>query len=366
MHPLLRPDVSAAMWIALRPLRDFHHRGAGTRHCPSAPSAAVGMLAGAPVPAACEPCYDLLVDAGQHLARRAAHLDVATDPPAYAAAATRRLAADRVRAANAELGGLSRPDRRTGVPGRIAHALRPGPDGGWYDTLLTLILAASCARAPVPTQVWSYESFAAAKAAHTGRTDPGVHAEIAGDVRAVLAIAEQVAGRDWVDAHVHAPLRGRGLMFAIGGTDREPQVLAGRPRDPAAAGLTASFWRRLPVNGDAVAAVAAAVADLGGPPQPRRRLAPVAVELIADLPRLSASATRGRHPGSTEVRAEVARRCGDGRVAAALAPDLVDAVVAALAAVPVDHLAVRRRPGAGPVRPRTDPTRVPVARRTAW
>ena len=75
-------EIVPPVWAASRRIRDRHHR---LRTCPTSAERALTMLAGAPVPADCWPCYDLLVDMLVHLGGAATdRLDGARNRAAYA------------------------------------------------------------------------------------------------------------------------------------------------------------------------------------------------------------------------------------------------------------------------------------------
>jgi hypothetical protein len=58
--------------------------------------------------------------------------------------------------------------------------------------------------------VWHYDTFAAAKAEFTGRTDTqSLHAEVVADVRVVVRAILDIAGPEWVDHSITAAHRAR-------------------------------------------------------------------------------------------------------------------------------------------------------------
>lgn len=315
--------VVAAVWSELWPLRDFAH---GPRRCPTSAARAAALLAGTPVPRDCEGCYDLLVDCLTLLPDRPVR-------PAYVRTVARHLAADRMRQANAALHGVSRPDRRDGAVGRVRAALTDQPDGTWLDTLLTLVLRAASTRGPVPVTTWPLAAFAEARARHT--TSPG---SVRREVDVVLATAERVAGRDWVDAYVHAPLRARSAAYGALRLD-DPETPDVPDTPTADAPLTAAFWARL--SGDAPAALRAAATAVTGRIPTTRDAARAAAELVADLPDLCA-AHQARHgrPTATDVRAAVARHCADPSVGAALDDATVSAALTLLHQIPLHQVPV--------------------------
>ncbi|MBL8924638.1 MAG: hypothetical protein JNM77_00155 [Pseudonocardia sp.] len=267
------PEIVAAVWVGLRSVRHSAHRAAGRPGCGRGPAAALRMLRGAPVPHDCESCYDLLVDTLLQLAG-SARFAGADRPAAYAHGAAEHLAQDRLRAARATLHGVARPERTDGTVGAIRRALAADPAGldpGWADALLTLVLSAAATRAPLPATGWPYDRFAAAKADRSGRGDPAaLRRAVVGDVAAVIAVVDRVAGRAWRDAHLDAPRRARAARYTdlrvgqpcpVTGEPVDPPAPAADP-DPAEA-LRLAFWAAL-ADHEPVAAARAAVTAAGG------------------------------------------------------------------------------------------------------
>lgn len=331
MPPLVAfsPAVVSAVWSQARAVRNFHH---GPFRCPTSPAQAGAMLAGRPVPTGCEDCYDLLVDCVLLMPEHVA------DPPAYAARLARNLCVDRMRQANAALHGVSKPERRDGVVGQVRGALRPLPDGEWLDELLTLLLRTAAARGPVPRTTWPLAALADARAA-SGAAPGDLRAEI----ELVLAAVARVAGPQWFDDHLRAPLRARAAGFEALriGEAGTPDVPASTDDVPAAVAIADAFWERL--SGNAPAAVRAATAEVTGRTPPRALAARVAVTLVADLPELRAShqAVHGR-PTPESIRAAVARRCTD-EIGAALDEPTVRGVHKLACRIPIQYVGAAER-----------------------
>jgi hypothetical protein len=208
-----------------------------------------------------------------------------------------------MRQANAALHGVSRPERRDGVVGRIRAALVTLPGGGWLDQLLTLLLRAAAARGPVPRTTWQLDALAEARAA--AGAAPG---DLRAEIELVLATIQRVAGPAWYDAHIAAPIRARTARFTtlrVGAPDT-PDVPAEASACPDGAALADAFWMRL--TGDAPAAARTAAAELTGRVPARPVAARLAALLVADLPELRAAyqAEHGR-PTYAAIRAAVGR-----------------------------------------------------------
>ncbi|OJY45962.1 hypothetical protein [Pseudonocardia sp. 73-21] len=323
------PEIVAAVWAGIRPARDYSHRAAGADRCPAGARAALRMLGGARVPLACEPCYDLLVDVLLHIGA-SERLRSADNPGGYARRSAEHFVTDRLRAENASLYGVAKPDRRDGTVGAVRAALLDGGsplEPSWASELLTLVLSAAAARAPLGALGWPYDAFAAAKGRHYGRADV-LRREVIADVAAVLDAVDRIAGTQWRDAYIDAPMRARRARYSelrVG----EPWPGSDRLIDPAAPAtapgqegeLRAAFWDGMADHGPVQAArlvsgtATATAATLRG----------AAVGWLLDLLALPGLPVT-RPYDAVDVRAAVAHVCGPeaaGRLPAPFVATLV-------------------------------------------
>ncbi|MEU4376709.1 hypothetical protein [Pseudonocardia alni] len=340
----LPASVVSVAWAALYRARGFHHRSG---HCPSSPESVLRCVTGSE----CEPCRDLFVDVVLHLRR--------VHRPGMSTAQLRRMVTNKLvsllRAENHRRAGVSRPDRRDGVTGRIRTALADGPDSAWRDHLLTLLLASATARCAVPHEVLPFDALAREKTAATGR--PVTVTEVRRDVTALLTVAADVAGPGWLDDNLYAALRFRrgeyttlrlGLSPEDGGIGVDVMDSTGTGfHDPTTAWLTTAFWTELRVDGDPVPALARAARVCGATGSlPPSLLVRVALGYVADAAAADSAAaetaaayaaSRVRTPPSSgEVRRAAADRAGQDsaqRMPAAFVDDVVDLLAGSVSVV---------------------------------
>lgn len=319
----LLPALAEPVWDALRKLRNWVHHG---RCATSAQGIVNFILTGADV-GRCNPdCVDLFTTTFAHVAHKvAAAGGQLRSPDAFAATIARRFAAELLRKENVAAGGMAKPERTDGVPGIVTAAL----PADVRPELLGWMLRDATRRAPVPSEGWSYEEFAARLLSLRPDLDPvEAMAMVRRGVEAIRRTAMQVAPTGWVAHYLDEPRDLRRERYQpvpivaswVGEDELGIEVIAAAmfAEDPAAgarAQLRTVFRREL-ARRSPVDAVRIAIATTAPAISPaalsEREMELLAVEYVVEIALQATPVEEGvrRLPTAAELRHIVAAACG--------------------------------------------------------
>lgn len=208
-------EVAVLLWPLTREVRDqLHgpHTGCPTRRIPYSERDPDARWLSATCRAA--GCLDHLHELLLATMNRLEHTDLSTvqDLPRFVSRVARNQLVELRRHERVAAGYPAKPTRTDGIPGRVCLALSSVADPAsrsWFPVLFRILRAYPFAPGRT-TATWPLDGLTAEKSGMDGRprliASRQARQEIADDIHAVLAIAEQVAGRDWVYDNITSPL----------------------------------------------------------------------------------------------------------------------------------------------------------------
>ena len=241
-------QLAAVCWQATSSERRAAHARHGRSICPTR-NAPYGEADphGASVNETCliDDCLDLfhevLIGVDARLGRRWATAPPPTDAVRYAASIVPTLLVDRQRAARVAKGWAAKPARADGTAATVnRQLLATAPDvtkGQWYVILFRIMRAYANSDDRFGT-AWPVDGLTQEKARYLSTTSSsGDGSCVLEDIRHVLAIAQQAAGRAWVNQIIWQPLVSGVIISSVpddilvSGGDLEDQVLTAWFRD---------------------------------------------------------------------------------------------------------------------------------------